>query len=66
MAQPTTESERVTARPEPSQQLLIQVSDWIFRLVESHDHLVAVVEVAGSACIREAHPQFLTLRWFQN
>jgi hypothetical protein len=42
------------------------MSDWIFRLVESHDNLVAVVEVAASACIREAHPQFLTLQWFPN
>jgi hypothetical protein len=49
MAQPTTESERVTAFPEPSQQLQTQVSDWIFRIVESNDHLVAVVEAAGSA-----------------
>ena len=66
MAQPTTESERVTASPEPSQQLQTQVSDWIFRIVESNDHLVAVVEAAGSACIREAYPQFLYLRWFPN
>jgi hypothetical protein len=66
MAQPTTESERVTACPEPSQQLQTQMSDWSFRIVESNYHPVAVVEGAGSACILETHPQSLSPRWFPN
>jgi hypothetical protein len=61
MARPTTESQRVTALVEPSQQLQTQVSDRISRMVKSNDHPVAVVEAAGSACVL-AHPPFLSLR----
>jgi DNA-binding beta-propeller fold protein YncE len=44
MAQPTPESERVTAFREPSQQRQTQLSDWIFRVVESNNPLLAVLQ----------------------
>jgi hypothetical protein len=67
MAQPATESERVTAFfASQVGNFKTQVSDWIFRIVESNDHRVAVVGAAGSACVLEAHPQFLSRRWLPN